>query len=262
MAAEGDDVEAARGGEPHDVAAARRAPQLVERAGGDQAAAVDDHDVVGDALGLGQVVGGDEHGDAAGPQLADDLADDLAAAHVDPGGRLVEERHLRLAHQGQPEGDPPLLAARQLAPGPPFEAGEAEPVDQGAHVEGRRVQRGPVAQHLRHPHRGVDAALLQHHADAGRERGVVAGGVEAEDRQPAPRRPAQALQALDGRGLAGAVGAEDAGDPPGLGRERQRVDRHHLAVGHAQRVDDDGRVHVAGRYPRPEPTRETGTWWW
>ena len=44
---------------------------------------------------------------------------------------------------------------------------------------------------------------------------------------------------------------------PACGRERQRVDRHHVAVGHAQRVDDDGRVHVGGRYPRPEPARET-----
>ncbi len=61
MAAEGDDVEAGVGVEADLVVPGA---QLVERAGGDEVAVVDDHDAVGEALGLVELVGG-EHDRAA-----------------------------------------------------------------------------------------------------------------------------------------------------------------------------------------------------
>ena len=172
--------------EPDAVARAGAADQLGRRAVGHQPAVVDDDDAVGEPLGLVEVVGGEQHGDAVVAQLGDDLADDLAPGRVDARGRLVEERHLGPADEREREGQALLLAAGQLPPGAALEPGQPEPVEQLAGSSGLRVEGGGVAQHLGRPQRRVDAALLQHHADALGQRPVVGDGVEPEH----PHRPA------------------------------------------------------------------------
>ena len=100
---------------------------------------VEDHDVVGQALDLVEVVAREQHGDAVVAQPGDDLADLLATHRVDPGAGLVEERDLRAADQREGEGEPSLLAAGDLPPGAPLEAREPDPLEQLARVE--RVRR-------------------------------------------------------------------------------------------------------------------------
>jgi hypothetical protein len=91
-------LEAVRVGELQaDVAAGDAALELVRGALGDQAAAVEQGDTVGELVGLLQVLGGQEDGDPAGHQLADELPHAAAAAGVQAGGRLVQEASMRAA---------------------------------------------------------------------------------------------------------------------------------------------------------------------
>lgn len=89
-----------RVGEPQPHVPARHEPfQLAGGAFGGDPAVVEDRDVVGEFVGLVQVLGGEEDGDAAGDELADDAPHGVAAAWVEAGGRLVEEDDPRVADQ-------------------------------------------------------------------------------------------------------------------------------------------------------------------
>ena len=78
------------------------------------AAAVDHRDAVGHRLGLLDVVGGEDDRRAAGAQVAHDVPHALAELDVDPGGRLVEEQHLRPVRQRLGDQHPAHHAAREL----------------------------------------------------------------------------------------------------------------------------------------------------
>ena len=60
--------------------------------------------------------------------------------------------------------------------------GEPDPVEQRRGVVGVVVVRGEQAERLERPDARVHAAGLEHHADAGHDRGVVGDGVEPEHR--------------------------------------------------------------------------------
>src|SRR5690606_32086936 len=62
--------------------------QLVGRALGDGRAGVDHHDVVGELLGLFEVLRGEQQGGAAADEIGDDAPQFVAAARVEAGGGL------------------------------------------------------------------------------------------------------------------------------------------------------------------------------
>src|SRR5262249_9653134 len=97
----------------------------------DQAPALDDSDPVGDLEGLLLVVR-DEDGRQAEPLL--DLAEAPAKLrpdlHVQRAEGLVQQEDLRLVGQRPRQGDPLLLAARELARVALAEASEADEVEQ------------------------------------------------------------------------------------------------------------------------------------
>ena len=68
---------------------------------GDDPPPVDDHDPVGEPLGLVEVVGGEQYGHASSRSSATSGADDPAALEVDTSRGFVEERHLRAARPGR-----------------------------------------------------------------------------------------------------------------------------------------------------------------
>ena len=78
--------------------------QLGRGAFGDDPAVVDHHDVAGQAVGLLEVLGGEQHGGALGHQSLDDPPQVLAALGVEPGGRLVEEEDRRPGRPGRRPG--------------------------------------------------------------------------------------------------------------------------------------------------------------
>src|SRR5262249_30450684 len=65
--------------------------ELLWRALGDDVAAVEHGDAVGELVGLLQVLRGQQDGDALCDEVADELPHGLAAARVEAGGGLVEE---------------------------------------------------------------------------------------------------------------------------------------------------------------------------
>ena len=97
-------VDRARGGVvvAHGDLDHRRAEALLQlggRALGDHAAVVDDHDVVGEHVGLLEVLRGEQHGGAAAHELLDHAPELVAALRVEAGGGLVEEQHRRTVHE-------------------------------------------------------------------------------------------------------------------------------------------------------------------
>ena len=66
----------------------------------DDPAVVDDADLVGERVGLVEVLRGQQHGRAVGDEPAHDVPHVLALGRVEAGGRLVEEDHGRAGRPG------------------------------------------------------------------------------------------------------------------------------------------------------------------
>jgi len=60
---------------------------------------IDDRDLVGELVGLFEVLGGQQQRRPLAPKVADDGPDLVPAARVEAGGRLVEEEHPRPCEQ-------------------------------------------------------------------------------------------------------------------------------------------------------------------
>ncbi len=84
--------------------AADDALEPVGRVVGDHAAVVDDRDLVGQRVGLLQVLRGQQHGRAVGDQAAHDAPHVLALGGVEAGRRLVEEDDRRAGRRGSRRG--------------------------------------------------------------------------------------------------------------------------------------------------------------
>ena len=87
--------------------------ELVGAAVGDGAAVVEHDDVVGQLVGLLEVLRGEDDGGAVAHQVAEDVPQVAAAARVEAGGGLVEEQHLGDGHQAGGQVEAPAHAARE-----------------------------------------------------------------------------------------------------------------------------------------------------
>ena len=74
--------------------------ELVGGALGDDPAVVDDDDLVREQVGLLEVLRREQQRGAAGDELLDDVPHVGAPARVEARGRLVEEEHRRVGHEG------------------------------------------------------------------------------------------------------------------------------------------------------------------
>ena len=158
----------------------------------------------------------------------------LAQFDIDAGGRLVEHDHRRPVHQRLRHQHAALHAARELAHVGVGLVGQAQVgqqlVDPGvvvAHAEVAALD----AQRLAHAEEGVEHQFLRHDA----ERTCARRRSRRPRRGPSPRTlPAagarQAGQDRDQRGLAGAVGAEQAEELALLDVEAHAVERAHVAA--------------------------------
>ena len=156
-----------------------------------------------------------------GGQLPHDLQHLAYHLRVQGGGGLVEQQHLRVHGQGPGDGHPLLLAAGDL----PWLG-----VDVGGHAHLFQIAQGAPAgvllvllQHLHLAHHAVfqhghvieQVKGLKHHTHMG----AVGGGVDAPARHVLPvvqdlpgGGGLQQVDAPQQGGLAGAGGADDAGD--------------------------------------------------
>ena len=140
------------------------------RAGGDGSAVVEHDDVVGEAVGLFEVLRGEDDRGPVAHELAQHVPQVVAAARVEPGGRLVEEQHRRARPPGWRRG----RAGGACRPRTSSRAG-------------RRRRRGRAARAARRP--GVRATALGEVVAGGRPARGCGGPSAARRRwRPARRR--------------------------------------------------------------------------
>ena len=177
-----------------------------------------------------------------------------------PGGGLVEEGDLgrpTRARASDRRCCSPPDSRRQVER---LRSARPDPLEQLVGVGRVVVVAGEEAQHLGRADAGVDAAVLQHHADRGRPaRRARSTGSRPSTRTVPAVGAAVALEGLDGGGLAGAVGAEQGGD---LARaaavNESAVDGDVVAVADRQVGDLDGRGIPDGRRSSRGQSTESG----
>ena len=226
-----------RPGRAHRGALAHGA-HLVHRAGGDQAAAVDDDDAVGEVGGLLQVVGGEEDGAARRRLGAHGGPEGGAGVGVQAGGRLVQDQQLGLGHQGHRQADALDLPAGAAGDPPPQDSAQVGLVDDGLDVGGAQLEGGDDVEGLADRVGGQDPPGLEDRAHAPGPHRLP--GLDAQDGGGAGVGPGEAEEDVEGRGLAGPVGAEEGDDLAGGHREVEAVDGGDGAEGLGQAPDLDG----------------------
>jgi len=121
----------------------------------------------------------DQHdGDAPAAHPLDHVPGVPAGLRVEARGQLVEDRDLRVADQGQRDGQPLLLAAGQR---PELAAGlvrEAQVAQQVVRVRGVVVEAGVLLDRLADGDPQRQRRLLQLEPDALAQGGAVGGGVD------------------------------------------------------------------------------------
>ena len=187
------------------------------RARGAHPARVEHHDLVGQLGGLLGAVGGEQDRRALVAQLADQVAHRDAGLRVQPGGRLVEQEDLRAADQRGGQGQALALAAGQPPDRSAQQRAEPESLDELAAVPaaGRASRRRGAstwpagAASGRPPSWSITPTRVR--------RAGSSGARPSTSIRPSVgvRRPDDALD--EGR-LAGAVGAEQRGQPAARAR--------------------------------------------
>lgn len=232
-----------------DALAAGLGLELVGGAAGDDEAVVDDADVVRQAVGLLQVLGGQQERRAACDEFLDDLPQLLPVARVEAGRRLVHEHHRRgddeRRRQVEAAAHPSGVRLRR----PVGRVGEVEPFQQLARP-GLRVAPAHLVEltdHLQVLTAGqilVDRGELAGEPDRAAD---VVGSlqyVDARHDRPAAVRPEQSRQDTYGGRLAGPVGAEEAQDRAFRHVEINTAECSYIAEGLHQAFGMDGAWHT------------------
>jgi hypothetical protein len=200
------------------------------RIGGEQPAATDDDEVVGEHGQLGDQVARHEHGATVVGERAQRSAQPADAVGVQAVGRFVEQQHVGSPQQRACQCETLAHAQREAA---------------GALI--RRTVEADRVEHVGHP-MTRDAAEVGHGVEvvARRSTGVHAAGIEHRADDPcraeqlwvadasvadlAAVRPREADHHPHGGRLAGAVRSDEAGDTAGGHLEREVVDHEARAV--------------------------------
>src|SRR5262245_20830548 len=216
----------------------------------DDAAVLDDRDTIAQPFGLLHQMRGEEHRLAARADAAHQLPDGAPRLRIEPGGQLVEEHDVRIVDERERDEEPLLLTAGQRHEPRVALVGETELFEE-PHAVGPRssVERSPEIDGLPHFDPLLELRLLELNADALLERIDVAKWIEAEDRDRSAIRDTQALDALERRGLAGAVRSDQAEDLAVVDLERHLVDGDRPAVGLPAAVDTDDYFFVTAHVP-------------
>jgi hypothetical protein len=225
--------------------------QLGQAAVVDDRAAAHDRHVVADLLDLAHVVRAQEHGQAARGEPLDERAHVADAGGVEAVGRLVEHQQPRVAQQARRDAEAlahPVGVAADLVTGAAGQVDDlqrlVDPVRAGAAVEHGEPLEIPAPGQV-----GIEARALDEPGDAlQRARPRLLPG-PAEDPQRPGVRPDQAEQHPQQRGLARAVGPEDAVHLALADLQADRIDGDQIAeaLGHVDGVDGEDVSH--GRRP-------------
>ena len=204
-------------------------------------------------LDLVHVVRREKHRRPALGQAADQLPRVAPARGVEAGGGLVEEEQRRVPDDAEPDVEPPLLSAGQTLHPVVRLLAEPDQLDDLVHRTRVRVVAGVAGEHLAHRVVRLDRQLLQHDTDPRTQPslGTAIGGVHAEGLDTAAAAVTETLEDLDGRGLAGAVGAEQGEHLAPLHVEADVAHGDGVAVGLRQVLDGHGRAAGRGHAEQP-----------
>src|SRR4029079_15748565 len=153
----------------------------------------------------------------------------------------VEEHELGVVHERESDGQPLALATRKvLRPGRSLLA-EVHQLDELVRRPALAVEAAEEVEDLNDVELRVEGGGLERDADPGLDRIRIGDDVDAEDPHGARIGLPQALEDLHGRGLAGAVRAEQAEHGSGPDLEADAVDGARRAIALSQVLDaDDG----------------------
>ncbi|OJF83257.1 hypothetical protein NS14008_34290 [Nocardia seriolae] len=222
------------------------AGELIGGTVGDDAPAREDQDAVRQLLGLVQIVGGEQDGGVVVVgQAVHQIVEFAACLRIEARGRLVQEQQFGTADNADGHVQAPALTAGQrhhLGVGVLGEpdrgdefVGVPRPLDGRGGV--RRVEHAQVVEQFADPPLAVVAPGLQHHAQPRPPRLVPVRGVGAQHLDPSGRAHAEALEDLDGGGLARAVRAEQGDHLAAMRLEGDVLQDIAGAVAHAQVLD-------------------------
>ena len=218
-----------------------RGLQLARRALGDDLAAVDHGDPVGELVGLVEVLRAEQDRGALRDERADDVPDLVARARVEARRRLVEEHELGRDDDARGDIDPPAHAAGVVLHEPTGRVGQPEGVEQLVRPRARLL--GPVAEQpaeqdevLAAGEVVVDRGQLAGQADERPHLVGLADDVVPEHARVAGVRAQERREHADRRRLAGAVGSEHPIDGAARDREVDAVD----GAGLPEALDEPG----------------------
>ena len=187
--------------------------EIVRAPASDDPTLVHDRDLVGEPLGLLDVVRGHEDGHALRAQLVDECPQLRAHLRVEPDGRFVEEQELGPVHEAAGDEQAASHPARELVDhdvGASGQVGHFErALDRGVSIGTRHsVEAGEHRQVLTHRELEVEVVELGHHPAAGASLLGLAGQAMAEHLDLAGVRDRLGGQHAHRRRLASAIGAE------------------------------------------------------
>ena len=199
-----------------------------------------------------------EDGHPARPYVLDELPGVPAGAGVEARRQFVEDDDPGVADERERDEQALFLATGELAEPGGEPVGQAEAFGQRAPVGRTGIEGRVQLQCLADGQFGLQFALLELGAQDPAGGLVVGDRVEAGDSDPARVGHPQALDALDGGGLSGAVRAEDPEDLALLDGEGDAVHDRPATVGLAQFThfdDGHGIRFAAGAGAAHRPTR-------
>ena len=233
-------------GGPHE--GGRLAPQLLDGALRDSLAVRDDDDVVDGLLDLGQHVARDEQRAALRSEVAQEPAQPPDAVGVQAVGGLVEDDDARVPEQGGREPESLPHAHRVAACALARRGRDAHELEHLVHATGRDPGSVGKGQQVVAPGAPrVEVRRLERGPDDGEGVGDVVVATPL-DGCGAGGRTDQPEEHPQGRRLAGAVRAEEAGDPAGNDVEVELVDGRQPAEPLRQPADlDPAPLRIGGR---------------
>jgi hypothetical protein len=236
--------------------------ELGRGAGLDHQAVVDHHDLVGEAIGLFEVLRGEQRGDTTVHELVDEIPHRVPAARIEASGGLVEEENRRLARETHGDVETPAHTAgirlHHLIAG----IGEVEAVEQldsaQSSVAGRAMEESPDVLEVLLPREAlVDRGVLAREADTRPRATRILHDVDAVDERLACVGLQERAQDPYEGGLARAIGPEDAehgraldgnvDSTEGLGFAEPLSESDRLHCGHAATRSLRDRCHEATR---------------
>ena len=194
---------------------AHQAGQLGERARLQNLPLVDNGDAVAEFLRLFQMMGGENDGGSLPGNVADDVEDVVAALGIDPHGRLIEQQGLGLMHQPNGQIQAPLHAAGESRDRFAGAVRQAHAFQQLLCIflqSGPRyaVQTTPEAKVFPSAELLVQGQVLGNQTQQAFGRPRRLPQIVVLDAHRALVRPQEPRDHADRRGLAGAVGAQQA----------------------------------------------------